>query len=132
MSRRIGGGYVIYHGADPAISPPVSKPKAREMMSLPQDKMISVAIGFSTATKGWDILSKIDMPNGWTMVLNSSKGHFNREQNLAYDNLERRKRRNPNNGNTELKSLIYRRVFSQKRNSLCYFMPLMLWCCLTK
>jgi glycosyltransferase involved in cell wall biosynthesis len=60
--------------------------------------MISVAIGFSTATKGWDILSKIDMPNGWTMVLNSSKGHFNREQNLAYDNPERRKRRNPNNG----------------------------------
>ena len=101
MSRRIGGGYVIYHGADPAISPPVSKAKAREMMSLPQDKMISVAIGFSTATKGWDILSKIDMPNGWTMVLNSSKGHFNREQNLAYDNPERRKRRrNPNNGNT--------------------------------
>ena len=28
----------------------------------------------------------------------------------------------------QLKSLIYRRVFSQKRNSLCYFMPLMLWC----
>jgi glycosyltransferase involved in cell wall biosynthesis len=101
MSRRIGGGYVIYHGADPAISPPISKAKAREMMSLPQDKMISVAIGFSTATKGWDILSKIDMPNGWTMVLNSSKGHFNREQNLAYDKPERRKRRrNPNNGNT--------------------------------
>src|SRR5215212_8289811 len=84
MSRRIGGGYVIYHGADPAVSPPVSKAKARERLSLPQDKMISVAIGFSTTTKGWDILSKIDMPNGWMMVLNSSKGHFNKERSV-YD-----------------------------------------------
>jgi glycosyltransferase involved in cell wall biosynthesis len=83
MSRRIGGGYVIYHGADPAISPPIPKAKARERLFLPLDKMIAVAIGFGTATKGWDILSKIDMPNGWVMVLNSSKGHFNKEQNLS-------------------------------------------------
>jgi glycosyltransferase involved in cell wall biosynthesis len=55
--------------------------------------MISVAIGFSTATKGWDILSKIDMPNGWIMVVNSSKGHFNKEQNLSYGISERGKRR---------------------------------------
>jgi glycosyltransferase involved in cell wall biosynthesis len=82
MARRIGGGYVIYHGAEPSIFPPVSKAKARELFSLPQEKMIAVAIGFSTATKGWDILSKIDMPNGWTMLLNSSKGHFNKEQNV--------------------------------------------------
>src|SRR5215210_6872664 len=93
MSRRIGGGYVIYHGADPAISPPISKAKARERLSLPQGKMISVAIGFSTATKGWDILSKIDMPNGWIMVVNSSKGHFNKEQNLSSGISERGKRR---------------------------------------
>jgi glycosyltransferase involved in cell wall biosynthesis len=91
MSKRIGGGYVIYHGADPAISPPISKAKARERLFLPQDKMIAVAIGFSTASKGWDILSKIDMPNGWIMVLNSSKGHFNKEQNLPYGIQHRRK-----------------------------------------
>jgi glycosyltransferase involved in cell wall biosynthesis len=83
MAGRIGGGHVIYHGAEPAIVPPVPKTKAREMLSLPQDKMISVAIGFSTATKGWDILSKIDMPNGWMMVLNSSKGHFNKEKSIS-------------------------------------------------
>jgi glycosyltransferase involved in cell wall biosynthesis len=82
MARRIGGGYVIYHGAEPSIFPAVSKAKARELFSLPQEKMIAVAIGFSTATKGWDILGKIDMPNGWTMLLNSSKGHFNKEQNV--------------------------------------------------
>jgi glycosyltransferase involved in cell wall biosynthesis len=92
MSRRLGGGNVIYHGADPAISAPVSKTEARGRFSLPQDKMIAVAIGFSTATKGWDILSKIEMPNGWIMVLNSSKGHFNKEQNLYYGIQDRRKK----------------------------------------
>ena len=84
MAGKIGGGHVIYHGAEPAILPFVPKAKAREIFSLPQDKMIAVAIGFSTATKGWDILSKIDMPNGWMMVLNSSKGHFNKEKSV-YD-----------------------------------------------
>src|SRR5215216_147560 len=82
MAGRIGGGHVIYHGAEPAILPSVPKTKAREIFSLPQDKMIAVAIGFSTATKGWDILSRVDMPNGWIMVLNSSKGHFNKEKSI--------------------------------------------------
>ena len=90
MADRIGGGYVIYHGAEPAILPSVPKAKAREIFSLPQDKMIAVAIGFSTATKGWDILSKIDMPNGWMMVLNSSKGHFNKEKSV-YDAVQDKK-----------------------------------------
>jgi glycosyltransferase involved in cell wall biosynthesis len=95
MSTRIGGGNVIYHGADPALSSPVSKAEARGRFSLPQDKMIAVAIGFSTATKGWDILSKIEMPNGWIMVLNSSKGHFNKEeQDLSYGIQDRRNKDN--------------------------------------
>jgi glycosyltransferase involved in cell wall biosynthesis len=82
MAARIGGGNVIYHGAEPAVSPPVSKAKARETFSLPQDKKIAVAIGFSTATKGWDILTRMEMPNGWVMLLNTSKGHFNREKDF--------------------------------------------------
>ena len=82
MADRIGGGRVIYHGAEPAMLPSIPKAKAREIFSLPQDKMIAVAIGFSTATKGWDILSKVDMPNGWMLVLNSSKGHFNKENSV--------------------------------------------------
>jgi glycosyltransferase involved in cell wall biosynthesis len=82
MADRIGGGHVIYHGAEPAILPSIPKAKAREIFSLPQDKMIAVAIGFSTATKGWDILTKVDMPNGWMLVLNSSKGHFNKENSV--------------------------------------------------
>jgi glycosyltransferase involved in cell wall biosynthesis len=102
MSRRLGGGNVIYHGADPAISQPVSKPEARARFSLPQDKMIAVAIGFSTATKGWDILSKIEMPNGWIMVLNSSKGHFNREQNPSYGLQDRTRKKSTNDDTTKV------------------------------
>lgn len=102
MSRRLGGGTVIYHGADPAVSPPVSKSEARTRFSLPQDKMIAVAIGFSTATKGWDILSKIEMPNGWIMVLNSSKGHFNKEQNLSYGIQDRTRKKSTNDEATKV------------------------------
>ncbi len=97
MSRRLGGGDVIYHGSDPALSQPISKAEARSGISLPQDKMIAVAIGFSTATKGWDILSRMEMPKGWIMVLNSSKGHFNREQNLSYGMEENRRKQYFNN-----------------------------------
>jgi glycosyltransferase involved in cell wall biosynthesis len=100
MAGRIGGGHVIYHGAEPAILPSVPKAKAREIFSLPQDKMIAVAIGFSTATKGWDILIKIEMPNGWMMVLNSSKGHFNKEKNV-YD-FQYRRSSNSNDHNNKI------------------------------
>jgi glycosyltransferase involved in cell wall biosynthesis len=101
MAGRIGGGHVIYHGAEPAILPSVPKSKAREIFSLPQDKLIAVAIGFSTATKGWDILSKIEMPNGWMLVLNSSKGHFNKEKRSVYDVQCRRSSNNNNSSTTD-------------------------------
>jgi glycosyltransferase involved in cell wall biosynthesis len=110
MAGRIGGGHVIYHGAEPAILPPIPKAKARDTFSLPQDKMIAVAIGFSTATKGWDILSKIDMPNGWMMVLNSSKGHFNKEEG-EYDVQHRRSSANSTDYNNNKKIIDLRRGF---------------------
>ena len=100
MSKRLGGGSVIYHGADPALPQEVSKAEARSAFSLPQNKMIAVAIGFSTATKGWDILSKMEMPKGWVMVLNSSKGHFNREQNLSSANEEIKRKKHPGDDKT--------------------------------
>lgn len=109
MADRIGGGHVIYHGAEPAILPSVPKAKAREIFSLPQDKMIAVAIGFSTATKGWDILSKIDMPNGWMMVLNSSKGHFNKEKSV-YD-VQHGRTRNSSSGTNYDKIIDLQRGF---------------------
>src|SRR5215218_10446753 len=111
MAGRIGDGHVIYHGAEPAVLPFVPKSKAREILSLPQDKMIAVAIGFSTATKGWDILSKIDMPNGWIMVLNSSKGHFNKEQNVSSGIQNGRNKKGANDDNRATKIIDLQKGF---------------------
>jgi glycosyltransferase involved in cell wall biosynthesis len=73
--------HVIYHGSEPAICPPLNKKEAREKFSLPQEQghRIALAHGFRTATKGWDILEKMKMPDGWTLVVNSSKGHYSIE-----------------------------------------------------
>lgn len=78
LAKRIGGGEVIYHGAEPAIGQ-VDKREARSFFSLPQEGRIVLALGFRTATKGWDILDKMEVPPGWIMVTNSSKGHYNTE-----------------------------------------------------
>jgi glycosyltransferase involved in cell wall biosynthesis len=84
LASRIGGGQVIYHGAEPAVDS--TKQEARKLFSLPEDRRIALVLGFRTATKGWDILDRMKMPEGWVMVLNSSKGHYNTENlslNLA-------------------------------------------------
>jgi glycosyltransferase involved in cell wall biosynthesis len=75
--------------------------------------MIAVAIGFSTATKGWDILSKMEMPNNWVMVLNSSKGHFNKEQNLSFgmEETSRRKKNNSSESKTTTRVIDLQRGF---------------------
>ena len=79
--RNGGRCHVIYHGSEPAIYPPLNKKEAREKFSLPQEQghRIALAHGFRTATKGWDILEKMKMPDGWTLVVNSSKGHYSIE-----------------------------------------------------
>jgi len=79
MSNLLGGGKVIYHGAEPSVFPRPSKKKARSFLSLPQDKRIALAVGFKTATKGWDILPSIKIPNNWDIIINSSRDHYNTE-----------------------------------------------------
>jgi glycosyltransferase involved in cell wall biosynthesis len=73
--------HVIYHGSEPAIYPPLNKKEAREKFSLPQEDghRIVLAHGFRTAGKGWDILKKMNIPKGWTLVVNSSKDYYNKE-----------------------------------------------------
>jgi glycosyltransferase involved in cell wall biosynthesis len=73
--------HVIYHGSEPAICPPLNKKEAREKFSLPQEDghRIALAHGFRTAGKGWDILKKMNIPKGWTLVVNSSKDYYNKE-----------------------------------------------------
>ena len=80
MSKMIGGGEVILHGAEPSSSVSFSKNEARKMFNLPECGRIALVLGFMTATKGWDIIEKMNIPEGWTVVVNSSKNHYNTEK----------------------------------------------------
>jgi glycosyltransferase involved in cell wall biosynthesis len=123
MSRLLGGGNIVYHGADPALFPPLSKVKAKANFGLPADKMIAVAVGFGTATKGWDILSKMEMPDRWMLVLNSSRGHFNKEQNMSttgVDKVSELKQR-PNNSNTNKVIDLQRGFLSEEELSILFY-----------
>lgn len=90
LSRLIGGGKksgnnagcnIIYHGAEPSPQVPSrpTKKEARSKFSLPQDRRIALALGFMTTTKGWDILEKMNVPDDWVVVVNSSKNNYNKE-----------------------------------------------------
>lgn len=79
--RDDGNCNVIYHGAEPSteIFPQPTKKEARSKFSLPQDRRIALALGFMTATKGWNILEKMNVPDDWVIVVNSSKNDYNKE-----------------------------------------------------
>ena len=79
MTKLLGGGQIIYHGAEPALINTPNKIAARKEFSLPIEKKIAVVVGFQTITKGWDLLNKVKMPNDWIMVTNSAKGDYNNE-----------------------------------------------------
>jgi glycosyltransferase involved in cell wall biosynthesis len=86
---------IIYHGSSSALPLPITQEEARERLLLPRitrvnnandkennnnnNKKIALALGFLTATKGWDILENMDIPSDWTIVLNHSKNHYNKE-----------------------------------------------------
>jgi len=71
---------VIYHGAEPSSTR--NKEEARSLFSLPQDGRIALAVGFKTATKGWDILEKISVPHDWLIVVNPSKNPYNSKERV--------------------------------------------------
>ncbi len=77
-SKLIGGGKVIYHGAEPALSTVPNKKDARRSLSLPEKEGIrlALALGFKNISKGWDILAKVSLPEGWKIVINSSKRYY--------------------------------------------------------
>ena len=80
MSKLLGGGHIIYHGAEPAIQNVPDIKEIRNKLSLPIEKKLAVIVGFQTITKGWDLLNKLKMPNDWVMVTNSTKGDYNKEE----------------------------------------------------
>lgn len=79
MKNRVGAGRIIYHGAQAAIPLSSTKEIARTRFSLPQEGRIALAVGFRTATKGWDIFRKMSVPEEWTVAINSSRNHYNVE-----------------------------------------------------
>ena len=83
MKNKVGGGTIVYHGAESFVPFSASKKEARSRFSLPQEGRIALALGFRTATKGWDIFQKMNIPDSWTIVINSSKNHYNTE-NLTH------------------------------------------------
>ena len=80
LANLIPGSTMIYHGAEPCISPSLDKMEARRMFSLPEDAKVALATGFMTSTKGWDIIEKMKIPKDWKVVINSSRNHYGRER----------------------------------------------------
>jgi hypothetical protein len=72
---------LIYHGAEPKVTNPPPKKEIRRRFGIPEDRYIALASGFMTATKGWDIIRKMEVPDGWNVVVNSSRNHYNAERN---------------------------------------------------
>ena len=79
MKAKVGGGRIIYHGAESNTPFPSTKEIARQRFSLPSEGRIALAVGFRTATKGWDIFHKMNVPEDWTIVISSSRNHYNVE-----------------------------------------------------
>jgi len=79
LQNLIPGSYLIYHGSEPSVSPPKDKSKVRKKFLLPEDANIALAVGFMTATKGWDMIKKMKVPNDWKIVINTSKNHYSNE-----------------------------------------------------
>lgn len=80
LANLILGSSLIYHGAEPSISQPVDRKEARKMFLLPENTNIALAVGFMTATKGWDIIGKMKVPKDWKVVINTSRNHYGIER----------------------------------------------------
>lgn len=86
LANLIPGTTLIYHGAEPSCPPPMDRDEARKIFSLPEGENLALAVGFMTATKGWDIIGKMKIPKGWKIVINTSRNHYGREK--LKDNFE--------------------------------------------
>ena len=83
MSRTLEtkGCHVIFHGADRQDSGSGQiKSEIKKSYSIPEQGRIALALGYATATKGWDMIEKMDIPNHWTIVINPSKNGYSSEK----------------------------------------------------
>jgi glycosyltransferase involved in cell wall biosynthesis len=83
MSRTLGveGCHVIFHGAERQdFESDQIKSKIKKSYSIPEQGRIALALGYATATKGWDMIEKMDIPDHWTIVINPSKNGYSNEK----------------------------------------------------
>ena len=75
------GCHVIFHGADRQDSGSGQiKSEIKKSYSIPEQGRIALALGYATATKGWDMIEKMDIPDHWTIVINPSKNGYSSEK----------------------------------------------------
>jgi glycosyltransferase involved in cell wall biosynthesis len=79
LKSLIPGARVIYHGAEPFQSIQIEQKEARKRLSLPQNERIALVQGFLTAPKGWNMIRKMHIPDGWKLVINYSRDHYNNQ-----------------------------------------------------
>jgi glycosyltransferase involved in cell wall biosynthesis len=80
LQEVVGRGTVIYHGAEPAIEFSSTsslmndkKEEFRKAFGLPVDKMLLLAFGYAGSYKGFDVLSGLGLPNGWSLVIKQTR-----------------------------------------------------------
>lgn len=79
LQEVVRGGTVIYHGAEPAIelsslsSRINDKKEFRKEFGLPLDKILLLAFGYAGSYKGFDVLAKLRLPYGWSLVVKQTK-----------------------------------------------------------
>ncbi len=91
MSRTLGdkGCHVIFHGGERQdFGSGQIKSEIKKSYSIPEQGRIALALGYATATKGWDLIEKMDIPDHWTIVINPSKNGYSNEK---YHNVTKKK-----------------------------------------
>ena len=87
MSKTLGdkGCHLIFHGGEGQdFGSGQIKSEIKKSYSIPEQGRIALALGYATATKGWDVIEKMDIPDHWTIVINASKnGSSNEEYHIG-------------------------------------------------
>jgi glycosyltransferase involved in cell wall biosynthesis len=71
-------GTVIYHGAQPAVQGhgPTTEDdryRYRSELGLPLDRKLLLAFGYAGSYKGFDVLTQLHLPDGWSLVVKQTK-----------------------------------------------------------
>ncbi|HZD36625.1 MAG TPA: glycosyltransferase family 4 protein, partial [Nitrososphaeraceae archaeon] len=75
-----GKCHMILHGAEKqGESDQKSKTELRDSFSISDHGRVALALGYATKTKGWDIIEKMPIPDGWTIVVNGSRNEYSHE-----------------------------------------------------